>query len=91
MIGRETRVLLRHYLEQGIPKAVLAAQLGVSRRTIHHWITTGQLDRDLDQEVVYTPRPAVPTKLDAYKPIIHARLEAYPALSGCGCSKKTPP
>lgn len=82
MIGRETRVLLRHYLEQGIPKAVLAAQLGVSRRTIHHWITTGQLDRDLDQEVVYTPRPAVPTKLDAYKPIIHARLEAYPALSG---------
>ena len=51
LIGRETRVLLRHYLEQGIPKAVLAAQLGVSRRTIHHWITTGQLDRDLDDHL----------------------------------------
>lgn len=82
MIGRESRVLLRHYLEQGIPKAVLAEQLGVSRRTIHHWITTGQLDRDLEKEVVYTPRPPVPTKLDAYKAIVQARLDAYPELSG---------
>jgi transposase len=75
-------VLLRHYLEQGIPKAVLAAQLGVSRRTIHHWIMTGQLDRDLEKEVVYTPRPPVPTKLDAYKAIVQTRLDAYPELSG---------
>ena len=82
MIGRETRVLLRHYLEQGIPKSVLATQLGVSRRTIHHWITTGQLDRDLEQEVHYTPRPQIETKLEKYKPIILARLEAYPELSG---------
>ena len=74
-------MLLRHYIEQGIPKAVLAAQLGVSRRTIHHWITTGQLDRDLDQEIVYSPRPPVATKLDAFKPIVRARLEAYPELS----------
>lgn len=81
MIGRETRVLLRHYLEQGIPKSVLAEQLGVSRRTIHHWIQTGQLERDLDQEICYTPRPPVPRKLDPYKPIILARLEAYPRLS----------
>jgi transposase len=75
-------VLLRHFLEQGIPKAALAEQLGVSRRTIHHWIATGQLDRDLDQEIVYTPRPPVPTKLDAYKAIVRTRLEAYPELSG---------
>ena len=74
--------MLRHYLEQGIPKAVLAEQLGVSRRTIHHWIATGQLDRDLDREIVYTPRPPVPTKLDPYKAIVQARLEAYPELSG---------
>jgi transposase len=74
-------VLLRHYLEQGIPKSVLAEQLGVSRRTIHHWIRTGQLERDLEQEICYTPRPPVPRKLDPYKPIILARLEAYPRLS----------
>ncbi|MGH7459792.1 MAG: hypothetical protein ACREMA_02030 [Longimicrobiales bacterium] len=66
-------MLLRHYLEQSIPKAVLAEQLGVSRRTIHHWITTGQLDRDLEKEVVYTPRPPVATKLDAYKAIVQTR------------------
>ena len=34
MIGREKRVLLRHYLEQGMPKATIARHLGVSRRTI---------------------------------------------------------
>ena len=35
MIGREKRVLLRHYLEQGMNKAVIARDLGVSRRTPH--------------------------------------------------------
>ena len=40
MIGREKRVLLRHYLEQGMNKAVIARDLGVSRRTVYHWIET---------------------------------------------------
>jgi transposase-like protein len=39
--GRERRVLLRHYLEQGVDKAALARDLGVSRRTIYYWIETG--------------------------------------------------
>jgi len=79
---RETRVLLRHYLEQGVKKAELARRFGVSRRTIYHWLAEGQLDRDLDAEPVrYKPRPAVPTKLDAYKGIIAERLEAYPLLT----------
>jgi transposase len=82
MIGRETRMLLRHYLEQGASKSALARQLGVSRDTIHRWIRDGKLDRDLDVEPVrYGPRRAVPTKLDTYKPIIETRLAAYPALS----------
>ena len=86
MIGRETRMLLRHYLEQGTSKSALARQLGVHRDTIHRWIRDGELDRDLDSEPVhYGPRPPVPTKLDAFKPIIEARLTAYPELSGvCG-------
>ena len=49
MYGREQRVLLRHYLERGLSKAEVARELGVSRRTVYHWIETGQLDRDLDQ------------------------------------------
>ncbi len=82
MIGRETRMLLRHYLEQGASKSVLARQLGVSRDTIHRWIRDGELDRDLDTTPVrYGPRRPVPAKLDAYKAIIETRLAAYPALS----------
>ena len=82
MFGRETRMLLRHYLEQGSTKSELARQLGVSRDTIHRWIRDGDLERDVDAEAVrYGPRPLVATKLDAYKPIIEARLTAYPELS----------
>ncbi len=82
MIGREKRVLLRHYLEQGMNKAAIARELGISRRTVHHWIKTGQLERDLDEErVAYGPRRAMPSKLDPYKPLIDARLEEYPKLT----------
>jgi uncharacterized protein len=51
MIGREKRVLLRHYLEQGMNKAAIARELEISRRTVYHWIRTGQLDRELDDRV----------------------------------------
>ena len=82
MFGRETRMLLRHYLEQGSSKSELARQLGVSRDTIHRWIRDGDLERDVDQEAVrYGPRPVVVTKLDAYKAIIDTRLAAFPELS----------
>jgi transposase len=82
MFGRETRMLLRHYLEQGTSKSALARQFGVSRDTVHRWIRDGDLDRDLDAAAVrYGPRPPVPTKLEAFKPIIEARLAAYPELS----------
>ena len=82
MIRREKRVLLRHYLEQGMTKAAIARHVGVSRDTIYRWIATGQLDRDLDEEAVrYRPRPPVPSKLDPYKAIIEARLAEYPKLT----------
>ena len=38
-------MLLRHYLERGVSKTELSRRLGVSRRTIHEWIETRQLDR----------------------------------------------
>jgi transposase-like protein len=82
MFGRETRMLLRHYLEQEGSKSALARQPGVHRDTIHRWIRAGALDRDLESESVqYGPRPPVATKLDAYKGVIEARLAAYPELS----------
>jgi len=75
-------MLLRHYLEQGLSKSALARKLGISRDTIYRWIRNGELDRDLDHEGVrYRARPPVPHKLDPYKPMILARLAAYPKLS----------
>ncbi len=82
MYRREKHVLLRHYLEQGLSKAAIARELGVKRRTIYRWIEAGELDREVgDRQVRYGPREPKPTKLDAYKGIIHARLEAYPHLT----------
>ena len=82
MIDREKRMLLRHYLEEGLSKSAIARKLEISRDTIHRLIRTEQLDRDLDAKPVrYKPRAQVPTKLTPYKPIIMARLDAYPRLS----------
>ena len=82
MIGREKRVLLRHYLEQGMSKSEAARALGISRRAVYYWIETGQLDRGADDApVAYGPRRAPPSKLDPYKPMIVARLEAFPKLT----------
>ena len=77
----ETRMLLKHYLEQGVSKAELSRRFGVSRRTIHEWIQTGQLERDLTAGGSrYSPRPPVAHKLDRYTAIIDARLEEFPGL-----------
>lgn len=82
MFGRETQMLLKHYLEQGATKSALARQFGVSRDTIHRWIRDGALDREEDTLAVrYGPRRPAATKLDRYKAIIEARLAAFPALS----------
>ena len=82
MIGREKRMLLRHYLERGMSKAEIARQLEISRRTVYNWIEAGELDRGADSKAVrYGPRPRRPSKLDPYKGIIDARLAEYPKLS----------
>lgn len=82
MIGRETRMLLRHYLEQGMSKRALARKFGISPDTLYRWIQGGELDRDLDERPVqYGPRRPVATKLDPFTGIIEARLRAFPELS----------
>ena len=82
MIGWERRVLLRHYVEQGMTKTELAERFGISRQTIHRWIREGELDRDLAADMVrYGPRSPVPTRLDPYKDIIVSRLGEFPRLT----------
>ncbi len=83
MIKWETRVLLIHYLEQGLSKAAIAREVGIDRRTVYRWIKTGELDPDpatgLLQRV--DRRAMQPCKLDPYRDIIRTRLETYPELS----------
>ena len=75
MIGWERRVLLRHYLEQGMTKTELAERFGISRQTIYRWIRSGELDRDLSAAGVhYSARAPVATKLDRYRDILVSRL-----------------
>ena len=82
MYDMETKMLLKHYLEQGLSKAELARQFQLSRRTIHYWIESGQLNRELTAGAGGYARPApVAHKLDPYKRIIEARLEVYPKLT----------
>jgi len=90
MFGRETRMLLRHYLEQGTSKSALARQLGVHRDTIHRWIREGDLDRDLDATPVqYGPRQAVPTKLEPTKPSSRRDSPRTRSCPPCGCWRRS--
>jgi transposase len=82
MIKWEIRVLLIHYLEQGLSKSRIARKLGLNRRTINRWIAGGQLEREVDTGQVPPPvRRGRPTKLEHFKPIIDARLNKYSDLS----------
>ena len=72
-------MLLKHYLERGVSKAELSRRFGVSRRTIHEWVETGQLDRDLSScGSRHSPRAAAAHKLDPYTGIIDSPLEEFP-------------
>lgn len=82
MYGMEAKMLLKHYLEQGVSKAELARRFQLSRRTIHNWIESGQLNRELGTDAGgYARRAPIAHKLDPYKGMIEARLEEYPKLT----------
>ncbi len=74
-------MLLKHFLSQGMSKVAIARRMDINERTIRRWVADGELDRDPNEAPRYTPRPPVPTKLDAYKELIQMRLATYPELS----------
>jgi transposase len=83
VIGLETRVLLVHYLDQGLSNVAIAERLGISRRTLQRWIAEGQLERDVETDLLRQPvrKRSRPTKLEPYHGIIAERLGTYPELS----------
>lgn len=91
MRGWETRVRLKYYLEQGVSKAELSRRFGIARRTIHYWIETDQLDRDLAAGTTRrAPGPQRKHKLDPFKGIIDDG-DAHSARSSPPCYAITLP
>ena len=77
---------LKQYLDQGVSKTELSRRFGISRRTIHHWIETGQLERDLEAGPTRRAPRRRAHKLDPYKAIIDERRREFPRLSA-GCRR----
>lgn len=69
MILREMSMQIKHLSEDGVPKARIARQLGVSRQTVYN-----HLSREEMFPKVRAPRAS---KLDAYKDAIRTRLEQF--------------
>jgi len=68
MITQETRIMIRHYVRQGEPKARVAKRFGVSRQTVYnHLDTEGKQEEKGKRE----------SKLDKYKSYLEARLKDF--------------
>ena len=79
-------MLLKHYLARGVSKSELSRRFGVSRRTIHEWVVTGQSDRDLSSGGSrYSPRPPLPHKLDPYTGSSILASRSFPSCRRSGC------
>ena len=84
MIGWERRVLLRHYLEQGMTKTELAETVSASAvRTIYRWIRSGELGPRSERRwgALFGPGAGCPPSLIGNRDILVSRLGEYPDLT----------
>ena len=70
-------------------KSALASKLGIGRRTIRYWIASGQLDRELDDDVVRCKKLWSAKKKIAYRWIDFLRSTAEDDLGAVHVSKNT--
>ena len=89
MIGREKRVLPRHYLEQGMTKAAIARKVRVSRDTIHRWIATGRLDRRRDDALKGRINEVAARRVGGWRGAVCVQLRVLEH-TYCFCSHKEP-
>jgi len=68
MIAQETRILIRHYVENGETKAEVARRLGVSRQTVYNHLSRHNEDGQPGKRG---------SKLDGFKDYISGRLEEF--------------
>ena len=78
-----TRMLLKHYLDQGPDQdgAVETVEGEPEDDPLLDRVQTAGSRRGRWGQTCYSPRPAVASKLDPYKGIIKARLQEFPKLS----------
>jgi transposase len=76
VLSKERFIVIRHYLDEGLPKAAIARKLGINRRTVQRLAQSGK------QEPSYGPRPARGSQLDPYTAYLRERLTLYPELTG---------
>ena len=88
MHGWETRMLLRHYLEEGVTKTELLRRFGVSRRTIHEWVETGLGPGSCGRRDALQGEAAMGHKLDPYKGIIERNWRSSPGCRRSGCTTR---
>jgi transposase len=66
MIAQETRILIRHYVENGETKTRVAQRLGICRQTVYNHLQRQE-----------KPRAKRASKLDPFKEYIDSRLEEF--------------
>lgn len=54
MLSKEAVIVLRHYLQEGLSKTVIARKLRINRRTVQRYAPSGE------EEPHYGPRPPRP-------------------------------
>ena len=69
MISRETRIMIRHQVNQGESKAIVARRLGVSRQTVYNHL--GKSEQLTGEQSTRA------SKLDPYKNYVSQRLERF--------------
>jgi len=75
MLRQEDAMSIEELHQQGMNHTMIAAKLGVSRKTVSRYL------QGREKKPVYGPRPVRPSMLDPYRQYLQERIQTYPELS----------